>query len=241
MSHGRNLWGKWRLGSAVLLVSAWAFVAGVAVASDRGTVLFSEDFESGLNRRWAEQGVPSIARRNVFSLAAELDGNHYLNVESAQSYSAKGVHITFSSKQCPYVSWRWRVSNVIETADINRKESDDAAAKLYVVFAGLSGWNPFDRRILVYLWDNASPVGAIFPNVWLPDKERMVILESGKAKVGRWVAEQVHLFDDFKRAFPGEEPGDVEALAFLADTDNTQAQVSAGFDDLVIRCDNLAR
>jgi hypothetical protein len=45
------------------------------------------------------------------------------------------------------------------------------------------------------------------------------------------------LFDDFKRAFPGEEQGNVEGLAFLADTDNTRSQVSAGFDDLMIRCD----
>lgn len=237
MSHDRSLGKKWRLGSVALLVSAGAFAAGAAVASDRGTVLFSEDFESGLTARWVEQGFPSIARRNVFSPAVEPDGNHYLKVESAQSYSAKGVHITFDPKRCPHVSWRWRVSNVIETADLARKEGDDAAAKLYVVFAGPSGWNPFDRRILVYLWDSAAPVGAIVSNAWLPDKERMVIVESGKTKVGRWIDEQVHLFDDFKRAFPGEEPGDVEGLAFLADTDNTQSQVTAGFDDLVIRCD----
>lgn len=220
-----------------LLVSAWVFAAGATGASDRGAVLFSEDFEAGLTERWVEQGFPSIARRNVFSPATEPDGNHYLRVESAQSYSAKGVHLTFSPKQCPHVSWRWRVSNVIERADVTRKEGDDAAAKLYVVFAGPSFWNPLDKHILVYLWDNAAPVGAIYPNAWLPEKERMVILESGQAKVGRWVGEQVHLFDDFKRAFPGEEPGDVEGLAFLADTDNTQARVTAGFDDLMIRCD----
>jgi len=63
-----------------------------------------------------------------------------------------------------------------------------------------------------------------------------VILESGTTKVGEWVEEQVDLFHDFKRAFPREEPGEVEGLAFLADTDNTKSQVSAGFDNLVIRC-----
>ncbi len=220
----------------VLLFSAWALAAGAAGASDRGAVLFSDDFEAGLSDPWVEQGFPSIAHRNIFSLATEPDGNHYLKVESQQSYSAKGVHLTFSSRQCPYVSWRWRVSNVIDAADLTRKEGDDAAAKLYVVFAGPSWWNPLDKRILVYLWDNAAPVGATYPNAWLPEKERMVILESGQAKVGRWVAEQVDLFNDFKRAFPGQEPGDVEGLAFLADTDNTRSEVSAGFDDLVIRC-----
>jgi len=62
-------------------------------------------------------------------------------------------------------------------------------------------------------------------------------VESGQDKVGKWVKERIHLFDDFRRAFPGEEPGEVEALAFLADTDNTQSQVTAGFDDLTILCE----
>ena len=64
----------------------------------------------------------------------------------------------------------------------------------------------------------------------------MIILESGKGRVGQWVSESVHLARDFLRAFPGDTPGEVEALAFMADTDNTSTRVSAGFDDLMIRC-----
>lgn len=220
-----------------LLFWLWAFTVEGGLTSDGRTILFSEDFERGLREPWVERGFPSIARRNVFSLTAEPDGNHYLKVESAQSYSAKGVHLTFTPQQCPHASWRWRISNVVEGADLTRKEGDDAATKVYVVFAGPSVLNPFDKRILVYLWDNRAPVGGIYPNAWLPEKERMVILESGAAKVGQWITEQVHLVNDFRRAFPGEEPGDVEGLAFLADTDNTRSGVSAGFDDLVIRCE----
>jgi len=235
-SHDRSKRVMCQLGSIAILFSVWAFAVGAAIASDPRPVLFSEDFEAGLTDRWVEQGFPSIARRNVFSLADERDGNHYLKVKSSQSYSAKGVHLTFSPERCPHVSWRWRISNVVQAADLTRKEGDDAAAKLYVVFDGPSFWNPLDRRILLYLWDNRAPVGGIYPNAWLPEKERMVILETGKAQAGQWVDEQVHLFEDFKRAFPGEEPGQVEGLAFLADTDNTMSTVSAGFDDLTIRC-----
>lgn len=238
VSHDQRRQSVWLVG--VLLFAGWLWVGGAAFASDQGPILFAEDFEAGLTDRWVEQGFPSIARRNVFSLAAEPQGNHYLNVESATSYSAKGVHITFPPQQCPHVSWRWRISSVVERADLARKEGDDAAAKLYVVFTGPWVLNPLDKRILVYLWDNRMPAGGIYPNAWLPEKERMVILESGKTKVGQWVAEHVHLVNDFKRAFPGEEPGDVEGLAFLADTDNTRSRVSAWFDDLMIRCDGPA-
>lgn len=223
-------------GFIALLLSACTFSMGTSWAEEARSVLFSEDFEAGLGSRWEEQGFPSIARRNVFSLASEPDGNHYLKIESDRSSSAKGVHLTFAPRQCPHVSWRWKISNTIAAADLRRKEGDDSAAKLYVVFTGPSFWNPLDKRILVYLWDHRAPIGTISPNVWLPAKERMVILESGTSKVGQWVNEQVHLVNDFARAFPGEEPGEVEGLAFLADTDNTRSRVTAGFDDLSIRC-----
>lgn len=213
--------------------------ASTVFAAPLPLLLFHEDFEAGLGPQWLECGFPSIARKNVFSIAVEPGGNHYLRsrseVESADSYSAKGIYMKFSARRCPEVTSRWTVSDVVATADVTPKEGDDGAAKVYVVFAGPSWWNPADERIVLYVWDNAAPVGAVLPNAWLPAKERMVVLESGAAKVGRWVKERVNLVEDFSRAFPGEAPSSVAGLAFLADTDNTHARVSAGFDDLAIR------
>ena len=235
-SPARTRGGLGWAGLLAVFVCAGLFSTGTSQAVAQSSLLLFEDFEAGLSARWEEQGFPSIARHNVFSLASEPDGNHYLKVESDRSSSAKGVHLAWSPRRCPHVSWRWRISNTIAAGDLTRKEGDDAAAKLYVVFRGPSFWNPLDKRILVYVWDHRAPVGGIYPNAWLPTKERMVIVESGTAKVGQWVDEQVHLVNDFVRAFPGEEPGEVEGVAFLADTDNTRSRVTAGFDDLTIRC-----
>lgn len=236
-THHHRSW-KRLIAMAIIVFLLFPFVlqAEVQVKPNLGVVLLSENFEAGLSERWVEGGFPSIGRKNHFSVDSEPHGNHYLNVKSSSSYSGMGVYHKFSSQQCPLVTWRWKIDNLVERADITRKEGDDAAAKLYVVFDGPSFWNPLDKRILVYVWDNIAPVGVVMPNAWLPDKERMIVLESGKAKVGQWVEEQIDLFEDFRRGFPGEEPGEVEAWAFLADTDNTQSQVTAGFDDLTIRC-----
>jgi hypothetical protein len=84
--------------------------------------VFREDFQSGLTERWVERGFPSIARKNLFSVGLEADGNRYLRVESDDSYSARGIFVSLSPQRCPEVSWRWRVSDVIATADIGRTE-----------------------------------------------------------------------------------------------------------------------
>lgn len=217
-------------------LAGFLLVANTTVAAEQGSVLFREDFESGLGARWVERGFPSITRRNVFSLGQEPNGNRYLRVESADSYSGRGVYVSLSPERCMEVSWRWLVSDVVTTADITRREGDDGAAKLYVVFAGPSWWNPLDKRMLIYVWDNKALAGAIVPNAWLPKKARMVVLRSGRAQTGEWVEEHVRPAEDFGRGFPGELPGRVEGLVFLADTDNTHGRVSAGFDDLVVRC-----
>jgi Protein of unknown function (DUF3047) len=209
---------------------------GPALASGAEKVLLRDDFEAGIGPGWVEQGFPSIERKNRFALAVDATGNHYLRVDSSRSSSGKGIRLLFAPDRCGEVSWRWMIAHTVAPADITRKEGDDAAAKLYVVFDGPSRWNPMDKRILVYIWDNSHPIGSVLPNAWLADKERVFILESGPQLAGQWVSERVDLVTDFMRAFPGERPGNVEALAFMADTDNTGSEVSAGFDDLVIRC-----
>jgi hypothetical protein len=199
-------------------------------------VLLHEDFESGLSDRWIERGFPSIERKNRFSIELEDDGNHYLHVASDRSTSGRGVRLEFDPNRCPTVSWRWKVTSVIASADLRHKEGDDAAAKVYVIFDGPSRWNPLDQRLLIYVWDNQLPAGTTLPNAWQPKKAHMLVLESGADKVGQWVPERVDLADDYRRAFPGERAASVKAIAFMADTDNTSTRVSAGLDDLEIRC-----
>ncbi|MFQ5699809.1 MAG: DUF3047 domain-containing protein [Myxococcota bacterium] len=220
----------------VATLAAWPRGATPDPASTASSVLFREDFEAGLGERWVERSFPSIDRKNTFTLRRDADGNGYLHVESHDSYSARGVQLRFSAEQCAQVCWRWRIGGVVDEGDLERRDGDDAAAKLYVVFDGPSFWNPFDKRALVYLWDNVHPRGTIVPNAWAPARERMIVLESGNRERGRWVRECVDLAGDYARAFPGERPGRVEGIAFLADTDNTHARASASLDDLTVCC-----
>lgn len=223
---------------AVLVQAATTGFEPAALGADERPVLFHEDFEGGdeIATRWVERGFSSISRVNAISVETEANGNHYLRVESARSSSGRGIYMKVSPQLCPHLSWRWKISNTISAADIRRKDGDDAAAKLYLIFSSPSWWNPLDKRILVYVWDNKAPVGSIHPNTWLPDQERMVVLESGEQKAGKWVREEVQIDRDFIRAFDGEVPRELEALAFLADTDNTSSYVVASLDDVVIRC-----
>ena len=62
------------------------------------------------------------------------------------------------------------------------------------------------------------------------------MLETAASPTAQWLEETVDLERDFERAFPGEPPGELEALAFIADTDNTNSHVVADLDDVQLRC-----
>jgi hypothetical protein len=224
-----------RLG--VALVAALQVLSGAASAADSDRAVLHADFERPLDPAWRERGFPRISRHNVFRIAPDVDGNRYLRVESERASSGMGVTLdNLDPRRCADLAWRWRVEGVVAAADLTRRAGDDAAAKLCVVFDGPSFWNPTDKRVLVYVWDAALPRRTILPNAWLPETARMVVLRGAGDRAGRWVAERVDLLGDFARAFPGETPGAMEAVAFLADTDDTGSRVAAGLDDLILRC-----
>ncbi len=197
-------------------------------------VLLKEDFEKGISDRWVERGFPSIRNKTRYELFVEENGNRCIRAISNNSYSGKGIFISFNAKKYPILEWRWKIENIIEKGDARKKEGDDHAAKIYVIFPGRSSWNPLDKRLLIYFWASRVPRGEIIPNAFEPEIARMIAIQSGREHVGEWKTENVNIYEDYKRAF-GEEPAEVEEIAFVVDTDNTGESVVSYFDDLVIR------
>ena len=149
------------------------------------------------------------------------------------------------------LSWRWKIDRTLAKGRLGFKEGDDFAARVYVSFdVPLESLTFADRtkmRIarliygpdlpaatICYVWDNHMPIGT---NVWNPytDRMRMVVLESGNARVGEWVEESRDVEADFRAAFGASWKGPTPAItgvAVSADTDQTQESVNAWFGDL---------
>ena len=59
----------------------------------------------------------------------------------------------------------------------------------------------------------------------------MIAVESGVDRIGHWVSESRDVLADYRRLF-GEEPGRVDAVAIMTDTDNTGAATTAWYGDI---------
>jgi hypothetical protein len=60
---------------------------------------------------------------------------------------------------------------------------------------------------------------------------RDLVVESGTARLGRWLSYERDVAADYRRVF-GEEPGRLIGLAIMTDSDNTGTQAQALYRDV---------
>lgn len=150
----------------------------------------------------------------------------------------------------PLLRWRWRVDRAVDGADIRRKQGDDLPARLYVMFD-----YPLDRLPLIerskiqlarsvagelvpaaalcYVWNADLPAGTA---LWSPysNRVRVVVVEGGRGRLGRWLDAERDVAADFRTAF-GEQPPAITGIAIGADTDQTGGTARGWFADIAFR------
>ena len=196
---------------------------------------------------WTHQTLPSVERANRFDLVSD-QGTTVLRVRSERSASSLAVALRVDPAKTPRLRWRWRVSNVVTASDLRRKDADDYAARVYVLFdlpserlsvrdrlriaaARLLHGARLPAAALCYVWGNAQAVGEAGWNPYT-DRLRMIVVDSGPTHVGQWRELVRDVASDFRAAFGGPVPP-ISGLALGADTDNTGEAVEARFADLV--------
>lgn len=157
-----------------------------------------------------------------------LDGQLALRADSDAAASGRYRKVSVNLNQTPILNWTWKVGGILTGNDERTRAGDDYPARVYVVFSG--GVMFWRTRAINYVWSNQQPVGSRWPNAFT-DHAQMIAIESGSDRVGQWINERRDVRADYRRAF-GEEPGQVDAVAIMTDTDNTGAVATAWYGDI---------
>jgi hypothetical protein len=137
--------------------------------------------------------------------------------------------IKYDPAQYPYITWQWKVDNIINSGDATRKSGDDYGARIYVVFHSFFFWN---TTAINYIWANKLPKEQAVPNPYT-SKNIMISIESGRAENGKWITETRNIYEDYKRFF-GKEPPKIIAIAIMTDTDDTGESATANYGPIAI-------
>ena len=158
----------------------------------------------------------------------EREGTQLLQASAQQQASAKYLEREIDLGKTPYLHWCWQVSGIYKGLDETQKSGDDYPPRVYV--ARKTGLLPWQVESVNYVWASSQPAGADWPNAFT-SRAQLLALQSGKARVGEWVAEVRDIRGDYQRLF-GSSPDSIDGLALMSDGDNTGGNATAWFTQL---------
>jgi hypothetical protein len=202
-----------------------------------------------LSQGWQPWILSPFKRPTAYHLVSR-EGTTVIRAEARSSASGLIHPLTLNPGTYPLLQWRWKVDELISKADNSQKHLEDAPARLVVSFDGdMEKLTPQDRMLfdnvrlltgqqmpyatLMYIWGNRSPRETVIPNKHT-SRVRMIVVETGRDKLGSWQDVTRNVVEDYRRAF-GEEPGRISAVAIMTDTDNTGSNVHAYYGDILFR------
>ena len=235
----------------VVAALAACVCAGAGAGDDAAITTFSSAAPGEPPATWKFATLPNKAATRF--LVTDLGGVRVLKVEADNSYGNLVHAMRVAASERTTLAWRWRVDKLIDEADLRVRAGEDSAAKLCVFFAFDAAKLPFGERTklsmaqsvtgqdvptqtLCYVWDNKLPPDTGLVSVFTK-RVRFIVLESGAAHLGQWVAQKRNISADYQRMFGDESGGksaDITGVAVSADADNTHAKSLAYFGDITL-------
>ncbi|MDH4264283.1 MAG: DUF3047 domain-containing protein [Deltaproteobacteria bacterium] len=202
---------------------------GAAGAEEKGTLMVDR-FAGGLDAKgipvgWNLEKEPG--NNSKITLEQEKE-RHFLRLHSAGDTFGLKKELSFDIRKYPYLSWRWRATKLPQGGDIRKRETDDQAGQIYVVFPKLP--TMINSRSMGYIWDTQAPVGLSGTSTAY-SKMKYVVLQSGPAKLDQWICETRNVYEDYQKLFQ-EEPPLVGTVLVYINSQHTKSSAACDYADL---------
>jgi hypothetical protein len=211
--------------------SPWAALSGDSTAAAIAAAL-----------PWTHQAFPGKAATQF--QYQQVDGRDTVAVQAKSSASMLRKEVRVEPADLGRVRFSWKVPELMEEADLALRDHDDAPVRLVLVFEGdrssfsardsalselaraLTG-NELPYATLMYVWCNRREPGTVVTSP-RTSRIRSLVVESGPARLNRWLDYERDIRADYERAF-GEAPGALVGIGLMTDSDNTRSMARAWY------------
>jgi len=244
-----------RIGLCVLFTAILVLILCAASAGAEKKNLFlgfagGEDSKS-IPKGWEHIGYFGKAKNDI-SLIRE-GKRTIVHMKSLNSISALITSPDVNIEEHPVIAWRWKVDRAVGMAREHQRDRNDCAARIRVIFGKDKENDPLNLPVVKkvfkrvgfkmpkmeppgikidYVWGNYANKGAVidYPGA---RNHKIVMVEKGNERAGRWIWEKRNLLEDFRKFFGSEPPG-ILAIAVLTDTDQTNEGVEARYSSVML-------
>jgi len=181
--------------------------------------------EKGIPKGWSQEKEPGPQSKIAVGQERDLPFVQLLSVNDAFGIKKE---FSFDIRKYPYLTWRWKATRLPKGGDIRKRETDDQAGQIYVLFPRFPSM--INTRSMGYVWDAATPAGTSGTSTAY-SKMKYVVLQTGPEKLGQWIWETRNVYEDYKKYFQ-ENPPEVGALLLYINTQHTQSSAEINYGDI---------
>ena len=195
---------------------------------------------------WQPWIMSKLTKKTEYKLVVD---NGVPVIEANAESSASGIlqEVSINPLEKNYITWRWKAPALIPNADNSRRSGDDSPVRIVIAFDGDKKKFDFEDRAmadlvrlfsgrempyatLMYIWENKLRVNTILENSH-SSRARMLVAESGPARIGQWLTMTRNIAEDYRKAFD-EEPGKIISVGIMTDTNSTSSKITAYYGDI---------
>lgn len=234
------------------LVLCLALAGCAAVAPPPATQSGTVDL---VNAGWQHRPLPG-KEATVYRTTLYGGRREAIEVQARSSASLLRRPVNLAPQDLGSIHFSWKVPALIPSADMARRETEDAVVRVVLTFDGdrtrlsardhalselaqLITGEPLPYATLMYVWCPTREPGSVILNP-RTDRIRKLVVESGSARLNQWLDYARDVRADFLQVF-GEEPGRLLHVAIMSDGDNTGSEFRAWYGPVLIEGLDVAR
>ena len=171
--------------------------------------------------------VRGAKNKTKYKLGKNENGN-FIRSEAEYAASGLGKEIELNLSKTPFLNITWKIEKDLSGINENTKKGHDYAARVFVIKK--TGATPLSNRAMNYVYSSNNEINSNQPSPYTR-KSIDYGLSTTKENLNEWVTVKVNVKEHFKK-FHGLEVNDIEGVAIMTDTDNSEKTAIAYYQNI---------